>query len=153
MQADAFTEHTITAVRYTMCEDDGWIGDMYDYGHSEPVATETEETCDSAMTVRSDPYDEPSSGTKETTLAGGPGGRHGAVTWTLPEPMLAAPVSDPVLPPGWAGEPKLWTGFVAVRCPRNRSPVLVDDEPLHAITFEAGLPSRCGGTLTASIPP
>lgn len=48
----------------------------------------------------------------------GPSGRHGAVTWTLPEPMLAAPVSDPALLPGWAGEPKLWTGFDPVRCPR-----------------------------------
>ncbi|MFF7976239.1 transposase [Streptomyces sp. NPDC007905] len=31
------------------------------------------------------------------------------MTWTLPEPMLAAPVSDPDLPPGWAAEPK-WEG-------------------------------------------
>ncbi|MDQ0935103.1 ATP-dependent DNA ligase [Streptomyces turgidiscabies] len=35
------------------------------------------------------------------------------MTWTLPEPMLAAPVSDPVLLPGWAGEPK-WDGFRAL---------------------------------------
>ncbi|MFJ9154275.1 hypothetical protein ACIRP7_40970 [Streptomyces sp. NPDC102270] len=34
------------------------------------------------------------------------------MTWTLPEPMLAAPVSDPTLPPGWATEPK-WDGFRA----------------------------------------
>jgi ATP-dependent DNA ligase len=34
------------------------------------------------------------------------------VTRTLPEPMLAAPVSDPALLPGWAGEPK-WDGFRA----------------------------------------
>ncbi|WP_261989329.1 DUF6207 family protein [Streptomyces sp. uw30] len=48
---------------------------------------------------------------------GGLGGRHGAVTRALPEPMLAAPVSDPALLPGWAGEPKLWMGFCSVRCP------------------------------------
>lgn len=48
---------------------------------------------------------------------GGLGGRHGGVTWTLPEPMLAASVPDPVLLPGWAGEPKLWAGFCNVRCP------------------------------------
>ncbi|MET7551692.1 hypothetical protein ABZS95_41245 [Streptomyces sp. NPDC005479] len=35
------------------------------------------------------------------------------MTWTLPEPMLAAPVSDPALLPGWAGEPK-WDGFRAL---------------------------------------
>lgn len=32
------------------------------------------------------------------------------MTWTLPEPMLAAPVSDPTLRPGWVAEPK-WEGF------------------------------------------
>ncbi|MER6113757.1 ATP-dependent DNA ligase [Streptomyces hirsutus] len=37
------------------------------------------------------------------------------MTWTLPEPMLAAPVSDPALLPGWAGEPK-WDGFRALVC-------------------------------------
>ncbi|WP_043488398.1 MULTISPECIES: hypothetical protein [Streptomyces] len=53
VQAGAFAEHTITTVRYTVCEDDGWIGDMYDYGHTEPAATETEESCDSVfLTVR-----------------------------------------------------------------------------------------------------
>ncbi|WP_329438198.1 ATP-dependent DNA ligase [Streptomyces canus] len=35
------------------------------------------------------------------------------MTWTLPEPMLAAPVPDPALLPGWAGEPK-WDGFRAL---------------------------------------
>ncbi|MGW7387010.1 ATP-dependent DNA ligase [Streptomyces sp. NPDC054794] len=35
------------------------------------------------------------------------------MTWTLPEPMLAASVSDPVLPPGWAAEPK-WDGWRAL---------------------------------------
>ncbi|MFE5219309.1 MULTISPECIES: ATP-dependent DNA ligase [unclassified Streptomyces] len=35
------------------------------------------------------------------------------MTWTLPEPMLAAPVSDPALPPGWAAEPK-WDGWRAL---------------------------------------
>ncbi|MGW7044123.1 hypothetical protein ACWGDT_15655 [Streptomyces avermitilis] len=34
------------------------------------------------------------------------------MTRTPPEPMLAAPVSDPALLPGWAGEPK-WDGFRA----------------------------------------
>lgn len=45
VQAGAFAEHTITAVRYTTCQDDGWIGDMYDYGHTEPVVTEAEQDC------------------------------------------------------------------------------------------------------------
>ncbi|MEU7429249.1 hypothetical protein [Streptomyces sp. NPDC040750] len=35
------------------------------------------------------------------------------MTWTLPEPMLAAPVSDPSLPPGHAAEPK-WDGWRAL---------------------------------------
>ncbi|GHE67822.1 hypothetical protein GCM10017771_91560 [Streptomyces capitiformicae] len=53
VQAGAFAEHTITAVRYTTCEDDSWIGDMYDYGHTEPVVTEEELSCDSPfLTVR-----------------------------------------------------------------------------------------------------
>ncbi|MHC3470843.1 hypothetical protein ACYF6T_19320 [Streptomyces sp. 7R007] len=53
VQAGAFAEHTITAVRYTTCEDDGWIGDMYDYGHTEPVVTESGQACDSTyLTVR-----------------------------------------------------------------------------------------------------
>ncbi|MEU2867034.1 hypothetical protein ABZ672_54125 [Streptomyces mirabilis] len=53
VQAGAFAEHTITAARYTTCQDDTWIGDMYDYGHTEPVVTETEQICDSAfLTVR-----------------------------------------------------------------------------------------------------
>ncbi|MER5372685.1 ATP-dependent DNA ligase [Streptomyces sp. NPDC002553] len=33
--------------------------------------------------------------------------------WTLPEPMLAAPVSDPALLPGWAAEVK-WDGWRAL---------------------------------------
>ncbi|MGW0188161.1 ATP-dependent DNA ligase [Streptomyces sp. NPDC003362] len=33
--------------------------------------------------------------------------------WTLPEPMLAAPVPAPALPPGWAGEIK-WDGWRAL---------------------------------------
>ncbi|WP_181139376.1 ATP-dependent DNA ligase [Streptomyces sp. Ru72] len=32
--------------------------------------------------------------------------------WTLPEPMLASPVSSPDLRPGWAAEPK-WDGYRA----------------------------------------
>lgn len=39
------------------------------------------------------------------------------MTWSLPEPMLTAPVDSSGLPAGWAAEPKLWTGFGAVRCP------------------------------------
>ncbi|MBP5911051.1 hypothetical protein F3K34_01025 [Streptomyces sp. LBUM 1486] len=49
VQAGAFAEHAITAVRYTTCEDDGWIGDMYDYGHTEPVVGEAEQSCDSSF--------------------------------------------------------------------------------------------------------
>ncbi|WP_443031221.1 hypothetical protein [Streptomyces sp. 3213.3] len=30
-------------MRYTTCEDDSWVGDMYDYGHGEPTVTEAEE--------------------------------------------------------------------------------------------------------------
>ncbi|MEV0536804.1 hypothetical protein [Kitasatospora sp. NPDC050463] len=48
VQAGALAEHTITSVRYTTCTDDGWIGDMYDYGHTEPVVGEAEATCDGA---------------------------------------------------------------------------------------------------------
>ena len=40
VQAGAFAEHTIEAVRYTACADDSWIGGLYDYGHGEPVVTE-----------------------------------------------------------------------------------------------------------------
>ena len=44
VQAGAFAEHTITAVRYTTCRTTAWIGDMYDYGHRAPqVTTETVE--------------------------------------------------------------------------------------------------------------
>jgi hypothetical protein len=49
VQAGAFAEHAIAAVRYTTCADDSWIGDMYDYGHTEPVVTETEQGCDGAF--------------------------------------------------------------------------------------------------------
>ncbi|MFE9500335.1 hypothetical protein [Streptomyces collinus] len=35
------------------------------------------------------------------------------MTWTLPEPMLAATVTDSDLPPGWAAEPK-WDGWRAL---------------------------------------
>ena len=40
VQAGAFAEHTIEAVRYTACEDGSWLGDLYDYGHGEPAVTE-----------------------------------------------------------------------------------------------------------------
>ncbi|MDH6455860.1 MULTISPECIES: hypothetical protein [unclassified Streptomyces] len=53
VQAGAFAEHTIIGVRYTTCTDDGWIGDMYDYGHTEPVVSEAEVPCESPyLTVR-----------------------------------------------------------------------------------------------------
>ncbi|MEV7060763.1 ATP-dependent DNA ligase [Streptomyces microflavus] len=35
------------------------------------------------------------------------------MVWTLPEPMLAEPVNNPALPPGWAAEPK-WDGYRAL---------------------------------------
>ena len=40
LQAGAFSEHTIAAVRYTACADDSWLGGLYDYGHSQPAVTE-----------------------------------------------------------------------------------------------------------------
>ncbi|MEU1458095.1 ATP-dependent DNA ligase [Streptomyces avermitilis] len=58
------------------------------------------------------------------------------MTWTLPEPMLAAPVPDPALLPGWAAEPK-WDGWRAL------------------VSVEAGrvvLRSRRGANLVASFP-
>jgi len=47
IQAGAFSEHTIAAVRHTTCLDDSWTGDMYDYGHTQPVVTEAEQEYDS----------------------------------------------------------------------------------------------------------
>ncbi|MET8944832.1 hypothetical protein ABZX30_14925 [Streptomyces sp. NPDC004542] len=53
VQAGAFAEHTIASVRYTTCDDDTWVGDMYDYGHGEPVVTEAESACGGPyLTVR-----------------------------------------------------------------------------------------------------
>ena len=40
VQAGAFAEHTIEAVRYTACPDRSWLGRLYDYGHGEPTVTE-----------------------------------------------------------------------------------------------------------------
>jgi hypothetical protein len=40
VQAGAFAEHAIEAVRYTACPDRSWIGSLYDYGHSEPTVIE-----------------------------------------------------------------------------------------------------------------
>jgi hypothetical protein len=40
VQAGAFAEHTIGAVRYTACPGRAWLGGLYDYGHSEPTVTE-----------------------------------------------------------------------------------------------------------------
>ncbi|MEU0645981.1 ATP-dependent DNA ligase [Streptomyces umbrinus] len=56
--------------------------------------------------------------TAQAVCTGHPGGaRRGwktsTVMWTLPEPMLAAPVTGPDLPPGGAAEPK-WDGFRAL---------------------------------------
>ena len=42
VQAGSFAEHTIVSVRHTACEDDSWVGDMYDYGHGEPTVIEAE---------------------------------------------------------------------------------------------------------------
>ncbi|SFJ94763.1 hypothetical protein SAMN05421835_11121 [Amycolatopsis sacchari] len=39
VQAGAFAEHHIETVEHTVCEDPSWVGDLYDYGHSEPVVT------------------------------------------------------------------------------------------------------------------
>lgn len=39
VQAGAFAEHTITTVRHTECTDPSWTGDLYDYGHREPIVT------------------------------------------------------------------------------------------------------------------
>jgi hypothetical protein len=40
VQAGAFAEHTIQAVRYTACPDRAWLGSLHDYGHSEPAVTQ-----------------------------------------------------------------------------------------------------------------
>ncbi|MFJ4562097.1 RNA ligase family protein [Streptomyces massasporeus] len=58
------------------------------------------------------------------------------MTWALPEPMLAAPVADAALPPGWAAETK-WDGWRAL--------LSVDAERLV-------LRSRQGTNLTAAFP-
>jgi len=39
VQAGAFAEDTIRAVRHTGCADGSWIGDLYDYGHGQPAVT------------------------------------------------------------------------------------------------------------------
>jgi len=40
VQAGAFAEHAIEAVRYTACLDRSWMGGLYDYGHGEPTVIE-----------------------------------------------------------------------------------------------------------------
>jgi hypothetical protein len=40
VQAGAFAEHAIEAVRYTACQDGIWLGGLYDYGHGEPAVAE-----------------------------------------------------------------------------------------------------------------
>jgi hypothetical protein len=42
VQSGAFAEHSIEHVRYTTCIDGSWIGGLYDYGHEEPVISESE---------------------------------------------------------------------------------------------------------------
>ncbi|ACU73812.1 conserved hypothetical protein [Catenulispora acidiphila DSM 44928] len=37
VQAGSFAEHTIATVAYTACDDPAWIGDLYDYGHRQPM--------------------------------------------------------------------------------------------------------------------
>jgi hypothetical protein len=39
VQAGAFAEHTIRTARHTACFDASWVGDMYDYGHTQPRVT------------------------------------------------------------------------------------------------------------------
>ena len=39
VQAGAFAEHTIRTVCHTLCAEESWVGDLYDYGHREPVVT------------------------------------------------------------------------------------------------------------------
>ena len=40
VQAGAFAEHAIEAVRHTACQDGSWLGGLYDYGHGEPAVIE-----------------------------------------------------------------------------------------------------------------
>ncbi|GHD81104.1 hypothetical protein GCM10010317_103950 [Streptomyces mirabilis] len=68
------------------------------------------------------------------------------MTWSLPEPILTMAVDSPELPAGWAAEPKLWTGFDAVRCPRTLAAL---------VSVDAGrvvLRSRRGTEMAASFP-
>jgi hypothetical protein len=53
------------------------------------------------------------------------------VTRTLPEPMLAAPVSDPALLPGWAGEPEWdrWQALVSVDAGRGSAALTAGHAP------------------------
>ncbi|GAB3891273.1 hypothetical protein GCM10029964_064170 [Kibdelosporangium lantanae] len=46
VQAGAFAEHTIRTVQYTQSTDPTWIGDLYDYGHTEPTVTSATTTVD-----------------------------------------------------------------------------------------------------------
>ncbi|MEV4790155.1 ATP-dependent DNA ligase [Streptomyces tuirus] len=59
------------------------------------------------------------------------------MTWSLPEPMLAAPVDNPALPAGWAAEPK-WDGYRAQLAVHTGGRVL--------------LRSRQGTDMTGSFP-
>ncbi|WP_331732781.1 ATP-dependent DNA ligase [Streptomyces sp. NBC_00015] len=58
-------------------------------------------------------------------------------TWSLPDPMLAAPTSDPDLAPGHAAEPK-WDGYRALVGRRSGGGVLIR--------------SRAGSDLTGAFP-
>jgi hypothetical protein len=46
VQAGAFAEHTIRSVRHTACADPSWIGDLYHYGHGQPVPTSSSTVVD-----------------------------------------------------------------------------------------------------------
>jgi hypothetical protein len=39
VQAGAFGEHTIRAAGHTACDDESWLGSLYDYGYTEPAVT------------------------------------------------------------------------------------------------------------------
>jgi hypothetical protein len=40
VQAGAFAEHTIDAVRYNACPDQSWLGSLCGYGHGKPAIVE-----------------------------------------------------------------------------------------------------------------
>ncbi len=79
VQAGALTEHTIAAICHTACADDSWIGDLYDYGHTEPEVTEVDTAFDSPfVTVRLARFH--------------PGGDDARTAAAQPHPQLPRPV-------------------------------------------------------------